>query len=82
MKKFIVRIGYEYYAVDNADAVALLDTASRMKAVKQDGYTGPYLVKAEQEPCIDTMTMAEVAEPEQEPASDKFSTATAEAAVF
>jgi hypothetical protein len=80
MKQFIVRIGCQDYTVEKADAVALLDIASRMKAVKQNGYQGPYYVIEYQTPWLDNIAMADVAEPEPEP--DKFSSATKAAITF
>jgi hypothetical protein len=65
-KEFIVRINYTDYAVDKGDAVALLDIASRMKVVKQNGYSGPYYVQPEQEPFMDSLQMQEVLIPEPE----------------
>lgn len=74
--KFIVRIGYTDYSCEQADAVALLDIASRMKRVKQDGYTGPYFVLPDQEPWIDEVRLQEVLEPEPVEEPDKFGNAT------
>jgi hypothetical protein len=68
MKEFIVRINYTDYAVPTTDAVMLLDIASRMRVVKQNGHRGPYYVQPEQEPFIDSLQMHEVMplEPEKE----------------
>lgn len=76
MKKFIVSIGYTTYACEQADAVMLLAIASRMRHVKQSGYSGPYYVQPDQEPWLDTITMADVIEPQPEPEADRFGAAT------
>jgi hypothetical protein len=79
-KQFIVRIGYQDYAIENADAVAILAIASRMKRVKQVGYSGPYYIQPDEDPWLDTVSMVEVRDPEPEP--DKFSAATRDAIPF
>lgn len=75
-KKFIVRISYTDYAIETADAVALLDIASRMKIVKQAGYSGPYYIQPEQDAWLDTLSLAEVITPEPKPEPDVFGAAT------
>jgi hypothetical protein len=65
-KEFIVRINYTHYAVPKGDAVALLDIASRMRVVKQNGYSGPYFVQPDQEPFVETLSLHEVVTPEPE----------------
>lgn len=65
-KEFIVRIGYTDYAVQKCDAVALIDIASRMRVVKQSGYSGPYYVQPEEEPFVNGLQMQEVVTPDPE----------------
>jgi hypothetical protein len=83
MKKFIVRISYANYAIEQEDAVALLAIASRMKLVKQNGYNGPqYVQRDHQEPWLDTVSLEEVVELEQSDTLDKFTAATREIIPF
>ena len=82
MKRFIVRISYADYCIEQADAVELLAIASRMRVVKQNGYQGPYYVQPDQEPWLDTLSLQDVVEPEAAEEPDKFSAATRETASF
>jgi hypothetical protein len=69
-KEFIVRISYTDYAIQKSDAVALLDIASRMKVVKQNGYSGPYYIQPDQEVWLDSLSMHDVLTPEPDLADD------------
>jgi hypothetical protein len=62
MKMFIVRIAYTDYAVTGEDALALIGIADRVRVVKQNNWTGPYIVEAEQEAFCTTVTLADVIE--------------------
>jgi hypothetical protein len=62
MKKFVVRIGYVEYAVEQDDAAELLAIASRARAVERPNYDGPYYVKKEQEQFVDNLQLSEVIE--------------------
>jgi hypothetical protein len=62
MKKFVVRIGYVDYAVEQDDAAELLAIASRAQAVERPKYDKPYYVKKEQEQFVDNLQLSEVIE--------------------
>ena len=81
-KKFIVRIGYVDYAVELADATALLAIAERALPVKQQNYSGPYIVQPDKEIFVDHLALADVFEPVESDKPDVFSTATREVAPF
>jgi hypothetical protein len=72
MKKFVVRIGYVEYAVEQDDAAELLAIASRALVVERPNYSGPYYVKKEQEQFVDNLQLSEVIE-EPRPDSDVIS---------
>jgi len=58
-KMWVMTIGYQNYAVsDLADAVKLVDIASRM--VRVTGYSEPYVVDRDAPPLVETVTLAEV----------------------
>jgi hypothetical protein len=84
-KMFIVRISYTDYAVSHVDALALLDIGSRMIAVKQNGYTGPYYpVKGAESglACFDGLSLSDVEKNADELDTDKFTKATRDVSPF
>jgi hypothetical protein len=67
MKKFVARIGYVDYAVEQDDAAELLAIASRAVAVERLKWGEPYYKRKEQEQIVESLQIAEVIE---EPRSD------------
>lgn len=82
MKKFVIQVGYSRYSVEQTDAATLLDIASRMKPVKQVGYSGPYFIQPDEEPPFTTLSIEDVEEQPKEDGPDKFSAATRDTIAF
>ncbi len=58
-KMWVMTIGYQNYAVsDAADAVKLVEIASRM--VRVSGYSAPYVIDPNAPPLMDTIILGEV----------------------
>lgn len=72
-KMWVMAIGYQNYATtDPADAVKLVDIASRM--VRVTGYSAPYVVDRDAPPLVEAITLADVTEfPEAAPAQPPVS---------
>jgi hypothetical protein len=85
-KMFILRVNYADYAMSHKDAIAILDIASRMQNVKQNGYSGPYYPvinnPVEALEMFNGISLSDVEEPEQPDQEDKFTKATREIAPF
>lgn len=69
IKLMKLTVGYNEYAMSPADAIALLDIATRMREVKQDKYNSPYYFVADADPLV-TMAAVENIEEFVERAAD------------
>jgi hypothetical protein len=76
MRKMIVDIGYNHYAFDPRDAMALLTLFEHAQRVEQPNYSGPWVVKVGENELIQRCEMGDVVmptppEPEIEPEAAK-----------
>ena len=61
-RRFVVQIGYEYYTMEEKDVSRLLAIAARSKLVRQNGYSGSFIVQSEQKPFVDRVETQDVME--------------------